>query len=168
MEYLRISRRLCLRRSAKESRRVGEGTCNSFFHWLQQTSRVRLQTSNTEHHTSAPASGGLILLTLGRCFRPPTYVRRLLHTIFHSHASWLTMTLVQSLVDAAQDRPLLAFAVASVLIVVVVTYSTASQEYPSLPWIGRDDSKSFAATRATLSSITNVKDWLAEGYQKVR
>lgn len=77
------------------------------------------------------------------------------------------MTLVQALVDTAQDRPILAFAIVSVLLVAVVTAASSSQEYPSLPWIGRDDSKSFAITRATFSSISNVKNWLAEGYQQV-
>lgn len=78
------------------------------------------------------------------------------------------MTLVQTLVDTAQERPLLAAGVVLVLLVAVVSASTAGQEYPSLPWIGRDDSKSFALTRATFSSISNVKNWLAEGYQQVR
>lgn len=78
------------------------------------------------------------------------------------------MTLVQTLVDTAQERPLLAAGVVFVLLVAVVSASTAGQEYPSLPWIGRDDSKSFALTRATFSSISNVKNWLAEGYQQVR
>lgn len=77
------------------------------------------------------------------------------------------MTLVQTLIDTAEQRPLLAGAVLFVLLVAVVSASTASQQYPSLPWIGRDDSKSFAVTRATFSSISNVKNWLAEGYQKV-
>jgi hypothetical protein len=77
------------------------------------------------------------------------------------------MTLVQTLVEAAQERPLLAFAVISVLILTVAKAVATKQEYPSLPWIGKDDSKSFASTRATLSSISNVKNWLAEGYQKV-
>lgn len=77
------------------------------------------------------------------------------------------MTLVQALVDTAQDRPVLAFAVVSLLLIAAVTASTARQEYPNLPWIGRDDTKSFATTRAAFSSISNVKNWLAEGYQKV-
>jgi hypothetical protein len=78
------------------------------------------------------------------------------------------MTFVQALVDTAEDRPLLSFAVVSVLLIAAVTASTAGQDYPSLPWIGRDDSKSFAATRATFASISNVSNWLAEGYQKVK
>lgn len=77
------------------------------------------------------------------------------------------MTLVQALVETAQERPILAFAVVSVLLLAVATAASSSQEYPSLPWIGKDDSKSFAVTRATFSSINNVKNWLAEGYQKV-
>jgi leucyl aminopeptidase (aminopeptidase T) len=77
------------------------------------------------------------------------------------------MTLVQALVQAAEDRPVLALAVVSLLILVVAKAASSNQEYPSLPWVGKDDSKSFAATRATLSSISNVKNWLAEGYQKV-
>lgn len=77
------------------------------------------------------------------------------------------MTLVQTLVEAAQERPILALAVISVLLLTVAKAASARQEYPSLPWIGKDDSKSFAATRATFSSISNVKNWLAEGYQKV-
>lgn len=77
------------------------------------------------------------------------------------------MTLVQALVETAQDRPVLAFVVISVLLLAVVKAASSSQEYPSLPWIGKDDTKSFAGTRATFSSISNVKNWLAEGYQKV-
>ena len=77
------------------------------------------------------------------------------------------MTLVQALVEAAEDRPVLAFAVVTLLILVVAKAASSKQEYPSLPWVGRDDSKAFAGTRATLTSISNVKNWLAEGYQKV-
>lgn len=77
------------------------------------------------------------------------------------------MTLVQALVQAAEDRPVFAFAVVSVLLLLVAKAASSKQEYPSLPWVGKDDSKSFAATRATFSSISNVKNWLAEGYQKV-
>ena len=77
------------------------------------------------------------------------------------------MTLVQALVQAAEDRPVFAFAVVSVLLLVVAKAASSKQEYPSLPWVGKDDSKSFAETRATLSSISHVKNWLAEGYQKV-
>lgn len=86
----------------------------------------------------------------------------------HYHAPRLIMTVVQTLVDTAQERPLLAVAVVFVLLVAAVSASTAAQEYPSLPWIGRDDTKSFALTRATLSSVSNVKIWLAKGYQQVR
>jgi len=77
------------------------------------------------------------------------------------------MTLVRALVEAAEDRPVLAIAVVSVLLLAVVKAASSKQEYPSLPWVGKDDSKSFAGTRATISSISNVKNWLAEGYQKV-
>jgi len=77
------------------------------------------------------------------------------------------MTLVQTLVEAAQERPILAFVVISVIVLTVAKAASTRQEYPSLPWIGKDDSKSFASIRATLSSISNVKNWLAEGYQKV-
>ena len=38
----------------------------------------------------------------------------------------------------------------------------------SLPWIGKDSSKWFAETRAHFASFTNVRQWLAEGYLKVR
>lgn len=77
------------------------------------------------------------------------------------------MTLVQALVQAAEDRPVFAFAIVSVLLLLVAKAASSKQEYPSLPWVGKDDSKSFAGTRATFSSISNVKNWLAEGYQKV-
>jgi hypothetical protein len=77
------------------------------------------------------------------------------------------MTLVQLLVETAQERPILTFAVISVLLLTVAKAASTRQEYPSLPWIGKDDSKSFASTRATFSSISNVKNWLAEGYQQV-
>lgn len=95
------------------------------------------------------------------------HVCHLPQTAFPSHAPRNTMTLVQVLVQAAEDRPVLAFAVVSVLLLLVAKAASSNQEYPSLPWVGKDDSKSFAGTRATLSSISNVKNWLAEGYQKV-
>ena len=38
---------------------------------------------------------------------------------------------------------------------------------PELPWIGRDPSKWFSKTRASLASFSNVRQWLNEGYEKV-
>jgi hypothetical protein len=91
--------------------------------------------------------------------------------------SWLTiafssrttkMTLLLDITQAAQDRPVLALGLILSILVAVLAVARSTQEYPSeLPWVGKDDSKSFAATRATYSSIKNVNKWLAEGYQKV-
>jgi hypothetical protein len=78
------------------------------------------------------------------------------------------MTLLLDITQAAQDRPVLALAIVVSILVAVLAVATSTQEYPSeLPWVGKDDSKSFAATRATYSSIKNVNKWLAEGYQRV-
>jgi hypothetical protein len=88
-------------------------------------------------------------------------------TFLSSHAT--TMTLLADIAQVAQDRPVLAFALISLTIIVVLAATTSAQKFPKdVPWIGRDDSKSFAVTRATFSSINNVNKWLAEGYQKVR
>jgi hypothetical protein len=78
------------------------------------------------------------------------------------------MTLLLDIAQAAQDRPVLAFALVVSILVAVLAATASTQQYPkNVPWIGRDDSKSFASTRATFSSINNVNKWLAEGYQKV-
>jgi hypothetical protein len=78
------------------------------------------------------------------------------------------MTLLLDITQAAQDRPVLALALVVSILVAVLAVATSTQEYPrELPWVGKDDSKSFAATRATYSSIKNVNKWLAEGYQEV-
>jgi len=78
------------------------------------------------------------------------------------------MTLLVDITQAAQDRPVLAFALITSILVAVLAATTSAQKFPqNVPWIGRDDSKSFAVTRATFSSINNVNKWLAEGYQKV-
>jgi hypothetical protein len=37
-----------------------------------------------------------------------------------------------------------------------------------LPWIGKCSNKMFAETRAHLTSFNNVRQWLNEGYNKVR
>ena len=78
------------------------------------------------------------------------------------------MTLLVDIAQAAQDRPVLAFAIIISILLAVLAVTASAQKYPQdVPWIGRDDSKSFAITRATFSSINNVNKWLAEGYQKV-
>lgn len=77
------------------------------------------------------------------------------------------MALLADLVEAAQDRPVLAIAIFGVLLSILVKAATPALDYPALPWIGRDDSKFFALTRATFASAYNVKNMLAEGYQKV-
>lgn len=77
------------------------------------------------------------------------------------------MTFVQALVQAAKDGPILAFTIVSLLLFFIAKLAFSDQDFPSLPWVGKDDSKSFAAARATYSSTSNVKNWLAEGYQKV-
>jgi hypothetical protein len=79
------------------------------------------------------------------------------------------MTLLLDIAQTAQDRPVLALALIVSILVAVLAATASAQKYPKeVPWIGRDDSKSFASTRATFSSINNVNKWLAEGYQKVR
>ena len=35
-----------------------------------------------------------------------------------------------------------------------------------LPWVGKDSTKLFSETRANLSSFSNVRQWLSEGYEK--
>lgn len=78
------------------------------------------------------------------------------------------MTLLLDVAQAAQDRPVLALGVVVSILVAVLAVTASAQKYPKdMPWIGRDDSKSFTITRATFSSINNVNKWLAEGYQKV-
>jgi hypothetical protein len=78
------------------------------------------------------------------------------------------MTLLLDIAQTAQDRPVLALALIVSILVAVLAATASAQKYPKeVPWIGRDDSKSFASTRATFSSINNVNKWLAEGYQKV-
>lgn len=79
------------------------------------------------------------------------------------------MALMETLTQAAQDRPLVVFIVVNLLLLVVFrSTSSSGQKYPNnLPWIGKDNTKLFAATRATFSSINNVNKWLSEGYQKV-
>lgn len=85
---------------------------------------------------------------------------------FPSYAA--RMTLLVDIAQAAQDRPVLAFAIIVSILFAVLAVTASAQKYPQdVPWIGRDDSKSFAITRATFSSINNVNKWLAEGYQKV-
>lgn len=78
--------------------------------------------------------------------------------------------LLKDLAQAAQDRPLVALAIVALLLAVVFKAAASSElKHPeSLPWIGKDNTKSFAVTRATWLSVSNAKQWLAEGYQKVR
>lgn len=77
--------------------------------------------------------------------------------------------LLLDLAQVAQDRPFVAFAIVGLLLALVFKAAPSELKHPeSLPWIGRDNTKSFAVTRATWSSVSNAKKWLAEGYQKVR
>lgn len=90
-------------------------------------------------------------------------------TLCISWAESLTM-LLTDLAQAAQDRPLVALAIVGLLLALVLKAAASSElKHPeSLPWIGKDNTKSFAVTRATWLSVSNAKQWLAEGYQKVR
>lgn len=54
-------------------------------------------------------------------------------------------------------------------VVVLFAYGAATaekQRYPQLPWVGRKHSQFLSLTRASLSSVTRSREWLAEGYRK--
>lgn len=71
--------------------------------------------------------------------------------------------IVRSLMNPAIFLPLFFVTVST-----VYTSLTARAPLPTcIPWIGKDSNRLFAETRAHLSSFTQVKQWLQEGYEKV-
>ena len=63
-----------------------------------------------------------------------------------------------------------AVALPVLFLVLYSVYSRFTSVYivpVGLPWVGKDSSKLFADTRATLASFGNVKEWLEIGYNKV-
>ena len=63
-----------------------------------------------------------------------------------------------------------AVAVPVLLLVIYSVYNrlTAVSNFPAgLPWTGRDSSKWFANTRASLGSFTSCREYLEAGYKQV-
>ena len=59
--------------------------------------------------------------------------------------------------------PLLLF----VLFSVYNRLTTVSNIPERVPWIGKDTSKIFASTRASIAGFNNARKWLEDGYDKV-
>lgn len=73
-------------------------------------------------------------------------------------------TVLDRLTTPAVAIPLLVFSLYT-----LYTYLTSEPLIPAeLPWIGKRSNKLFAETRAHFASFHNVRNWLAEGYEKVR
>ena len=71
--------------------------------------------------------------------------------------------LIARLANPSVAGPLVLF-----IFYILYTQFTSKSTLPSdLPWIGKDSSKLFAETRASLRSFNNVRQWLGEGYEKV-
>lgn len=78
------------------------------------------------------------------------------------------MTLMAELAETAQDRPIVALAIVGILFAAIWTATVERIKWPeTLPWVGKDDTKAFALTRATFASFNNVQQWLAQGYNTV-
>lgn len=63
-----------------------------------------------------------------------------------------------------------AFGVPALVLVVYLLYTrlTTKPHSANVPWIGKEPEKVFSETRAHLKSFGNVREWLAEGYEKVK
>lgn len=67
-----------------------------------------------------------------------------------------------------ERRPSLTFGVVVFLAFLAFCSLTKKHLVPeSLPWVGRPTTGPFIYTRASLSSFSNVRIWLKEGYAKV-
>lgn len=64
--------------------------------------------------------------------------------------------------------PVVAVPLALLVIYFIYGHLTAVPPVPTgLPWIGRDPSKLFSESRASLASFNNIRQWLNEGYEKI-
>ena len=70
--------------------------------------------------------------------------------------------------EAIATKPLLFLALGFSLCLLILRSVTKKAKVPqSLPWMGRPTSGLFREVRASLSSFSNYREWLAEGYAKV-
>jgi len=75
---------------------------------------------------------------------------------------------MEALLERLSD-PTVSLPIALLITYLVYNRLTAKTPVPEgLPWVGRDSSKLFSKSRAALLSLSNVRRWLKQGYEKVR
>ncbi|KAL9099371.1 MAG: hypothetical protein Q9163_005119 [Psora crenata] len=89
---------------------------------------------------------------------------------FHRHyGSIALVNLYHTMINLPDILTHPAVIISTLLFVLKQIYDglSARSETPAgLPWVGLDENKLFAETRAHLSGLTNVREWLSEGYHK--